>query len=808
MTATDEIPSLLEATRKPEVATIIKKLEEKGFRWEAVGGIENNSGTIDIGADPAECLAERITNAIDAVVEREWRDHHFHETQPSTPREAAERWFNIPKGQLSSLIEKERRRLAESIRVTLHESDVKDSPTISILDSGVGQHPSDFKSTLLSLHQKNKIDLHFLMGAYGQGGAAVYPWCEYAVIVSRRVPSLLSKGQKDCIGWTVVRYNPLDANHKNGRYEYMVAPNGEIPWLDATAYKDSDLPGTRVTLVQYSLPKYSTIFTALRWSMWSLANQVLYDPPLPFLIGDERIRQYPKLRDKSPTQRTRVITGNTNRLRARLKGEITVEPSDQGEENLEGDIRYDQEHTIPLGQNGQAVVRFWVFNFPKTKSETPPVDTYADKESSIAVTLNGQRQAKFDRTYFRTPLNLPILKDYMLVQIDCDRLSKQGKKALFSATRDRIRQGPFLDALMKEMNEIISKDPHIKAIVADLQEAALKSASTEENLRISRQLEDLISRWEAKSRITQVGHQMMGDEKGRLTIQPLGRKEEVEEPEDEEQEEVAPPPPSRFWTGKYFPTELDFVQKSDPLRIPLGKRFTLLLRTNGQDDCLTRDKDRGELSFTVDPAGTLLERSRSQLRSGRMAIGLITSEGTSLDDHAVVTATLTFPNRDTLVAKRNAIFAKTKRGMRKPVLVEGAPKYRIVPVIRENDQWKTDKGDLAPVPTWTDESVALVDTSGKTIIIYVNMSNRDYIDAIRNRNITQEMIHRYSDRYKVAIAFHAYLQDHGIREMGKQNKAPPQPEALEAELQRTVRTVIFTTFVAPDQAVLAQVPGD
>ena len=199
MTATDEIPSLLEATRKPEVATIIKKLEEKGFRWEAVGGIENNSGTIDIGADPAECLAERITNAIDAVVEREWRDHHFHETQPSTPREAAERWFNIPKGQLSRLIEKERRRLAESIRVTLHESDVKDSPTISILDSGVGQHPSDFKSTLLSLHQKNKIDLHFLMGAYGQGGAAVYPWCEYAVIVSRRVPSLLSEGQKDSI---------------------------------------------------------------------------------------------------------------------------------------------------------------------------------------------------------------------------------------------------------------------------------------------------------------------------------------------------------------------------------------------------------------------------------------------------------------------------------------------------------------------------------------------------------------------------------------------------------------------------------
>jgi hypothetical protein len=806
MPATNEIQNLFEATRKADVAPIIQRLETKGFRWKPVGGILNNSGAVEIGSDPAESLTERITNAIDAVLEREWKEHHSNEPQPLTPRDAAERWFKIPKGQLSRFSSVDRRKLAGAIQVTLHESDVQNSPTVSVADSGIGQHPSDFSSTLLSLHHDNKIGMHFLMGAYGQGGAAVYAFCEYTIIISRRTPSLLGKGEKDSVGWTIVRYNELDADHKNGRYEYIVNPEGEIPSFDAASGKNTIQPGTRVIMIQYSLPKYSTIFTALRWSLWSLANQVLYDPVLPFLIGDERSKQYPSLKTKSPTQRTRVIIGNTNRLRARLKGEVTIEPSDQ-EEDLEGDIRYDQEHTVPLGQNGQAIIRFWVFNYPKTKSKTPPVDVYADAQSSIVVTLNGQRQAKMDRTYFRTTLNLPILKDYMIVQIDCDRLSKSGKKELFSATRDRIRQGPFLDALLNEMNEIISKDPHIKSIVADLQEAALKSASTEQNVRLSRQLEELINEWEAKTKVAQVGHQMLADEKGRPTIQSLKRKDEVDEEVEAGPEPEPVPPATRFWTGKYFPTEFDFVSKSNPLRLPLGKRYTILLRNNGQDDCLTRDKDRGELSIQVDPSGTLLEKSRSQSRSGRVAVGVITSDGTSVDDHALITATLSFPNRDPLIAKRDIVFAKTRLGMRKPVILDGTPKYQIVPVVRENDQWKTDKGDIVPL-TWTEDSVAQVDTSGKSVIIYVSMSNRDYIDAIRSRNLTGDIIHRYSDRYKVAIAFHTYLQDLSVREMAKENKPLPQSETLEAELQRTVRTVIFTTFVAPEQAVLAQVPRD
>src|SRR5437667_3564623 len=100
----------------------IVALESQGFNWKPVGGISNNSGTVEIGSDPGESLNERITNAIDAVLEREWREKHFSESQPASPREAVTRWFRIPGGKLSNLPQESRRKLAEMIQVILLES--------------------------------------------------------------------------------------------------------------------------------------------------------------------------------------------------------------------------------------------------------------------------------------------------------------------------------------------------------------------------------------------------------------------------------------------------------------------------------------------------------------------------------------------------------------------------------------------------------------------------------------------------------------------------------------------------------------
>lgn len=55
-----------------EARQTVKKLEAAdGFTWRAVGDRESNFGNINIGSDPGHAFVERVTNAIDAVIERE-----------------------------------------------------------------------------------------------------------------------------------------------------------------------------------------------------------------------------------------------------------------------------------------------------------------------------------------------------------------------------------------------------------------------------------------------------------------------------------------------------------------------------------------------------------------------------------------------------------------------------------------------------------------------------------------------------------------------------------------------------------------
>jgi hypothetical protein len=56
---------------KPSLEIIGRLETEHGFQWQAVGGRENNYGSINIGSDPGYALIERVTNSIDAVIERE-----------------------------------------------------------------------------------------------------------------------------------------------------------------------------------------------------------------------------------------------------------------------------------------------------------------------------------------------------------------------------------------------------------------------------------------------------------------------------------------------------------------------------------------------------------------------------------------------------------------------------------------------------------------------------------------------------------------------------------------------------------------
>src|SRR5882724_10126829 len=90
------------------------------IKWFPVGGKdkENNSGIINVATDPGRSIVERITNAVDGVLERE---HETHSGKPDcrSPREAANAWLGVPLDGLSLLSTRQRQNYADDIVIRI-----------------------------------------------------------------------------------------------------------------------------------------------------------------------------------------------------------------------------------------------------------------------------------------------------------------------------------------------------------------------------------------------------------------------------------------------------------------------------------------------------------------------------------------------------------------------------------------------------------------------------------------------------------------------------------------------------------------
>jgi len=273
------------------------------IQWIPIGDRENNVGTIEGSADPGRSIVERITNGIDAILEKE---HEKHNGNPDcrSPKEAAFAWLEVPLQGLSELSPTQRRGLAQQIIVKLQAGDGKDARIIEIRDEGVGITPENMRSTILSLNESNKIQKHYVAGMYGQGGSSTFARSKYTLIASR-------KGTDPRVGFTVVRYMDLDPDSfKSGHYVYLTF-NGSVLQIEQD-FKDFKA-GTQVKHFGYDLSNYSSPVGPN--SLYGLLNAILFDPILPIWL-DNQIHNY-----------RRVIKGSRNALNGAV---------DEGDENRRG----------------------------------------------------------------------------------------------------------------------------------------------------------------------------------------------------------------------------------------------------------------------------------------------------------------------------------------------------------------------------------------------------------------------------------------------------------------------------------------
>lgn len=427
--------NLINAYKPDEVRKLIQKIGMSKIRWENVGNRRNNLATINIGTDPAAGVAERITNAIDAVLEKEWNIQGKPEGYIS-PRRASEAWFNIEDGKLSkikSARDKKIEKLSDKVRVLLHDSGNQNKPTVEIRDKGIGLEAEQFSKTILELNGSNKINKLHLMGAFGQGGSTALAYNNYTIIISK--PAFKKdERKKSKLSFTIVRINPGNIDlDKHEWYEYMVDNTTGQPFvleIDDSTFES----GTLVRHVLMDLGKYKGIITTPTNSLWYLSHNYLFDPILPFTISDRR-------QDRTEN---RTVTGN-NRL-------LTYT------DNLE----YRNQATLTF-KTGTATIYWWVLN-TLGKDPRDRIKHYTKVSRPIIITHNGQKQGTLSNGLIKKDLKLPYLDRYLVVHIEADYLDNDSKRQLFSSTRESLKATSIVDELTKLTIDTLAEDDELKRL--------------------------------------------------------------------------------------------------------------------------------------------------------------------------------------------------------------------------------------------------------------------------------------------------------------------------------------------------------
>ena len=71
VTASEQVQDILTAIGDSPAVNVNEPFGPFGFQWHFYGDNPSNMSTINLGSKPGRSLTERVTNAIDAVLERE-----------------------------------------------------------------------------------------------------------------------------------------------------------------------------------------------------------------------------------------------------------------------------------------------------------------------------------------------------------------------------------------------------------------------------------------------------------------------------------------------------------------------------------------------------------------------------------------------------------------------------------------------------------------------------------------------------------------------------------------------------------------
>jgi hypothetical protein len=469
--------------------------------WHPLGNDIGNARAFrnQHGNAPAD-LIEKVTNNVDAILELACRllgiDPRSPEA-PKTPEEAARLLCNYyadtleevqainkgPKKQPNlhpNLYDNKqellnvlgaRRFYSRQIQITAAQSMYSHYPSLILLDEGIGQHTDRFPDTFLTTSGKNKTDIPFLQGQYGQGGTGAHNYCGNfgaVLIISMRHPVIaeMEGYPSSPVTATIIRKHPRtkDEEYLPTYLEYLKI-NGKIPsweyreedWKDLKLeipWKGDVLTpplaiygsigqtfrhGTWQKLFDYQIDYPSDIIRGpskdtsrnTTSSLWEHLNHSYPNPILPYTLREPRrlMQSRNKTSEQSLYKDTLCVLGNIVRTKMDKlnKGHTVIK------EGWIGDIGSLKIEVVIAGFNTVGMVDCDPSDDDGSVYLPPP-------SKRVSLLVGGQTHGYHQRgrDFIRRKLGFPLLADYMAIYVDISGIKPYVRESITMANRETL----------------------------------------------------------------------------------------------------------------------------------------------------------------------------------------------------------------------------------------------------------------------------------------------------------------------------------------------------------------------------------
>ena len=727
------------APTEDKVREIIDEHSEmfRDEHWHPLGGDENFFGIVrGQQSNPIAAIVEKVTNSIDAILMKKCHEAGIDPKAPEAPRnmEEARQTFFIDHKQWD--LQSARRRQAEEIQI------IADGPprntSVIIYDNGEGQRPEDFEKTFLSLVSGNKIHIHFVQGKYNMGGSGALLFCgkeRYQLIGSKRFDN---HGK---FGFTLVRQrkigNAQDAK-RHSHFEYLKirgsVPSFECADMDLKLFGRKFKTGTIIKMYSYQFPPgYAGFAQDLNQSL----NEFLFEPVLPILTVDKKER-YPN---------NKVLELDLFGLKRRL----------EEDKNDYVDSLFSEEYEDELF--GKAKISCYVFK-PKLsgrdakKTKEIIRERFFKNDMSVMFSVNGQVHGHFTSEFITRTLKFNLLKDSLLIHVDCTGMKPDFREELFMSDRERLKKGDEAMQLRKYLGDKLRKSPLDEISRRRKESIGLESEDTSELIK------------------SFAKNLPKNSELLRLLEQTLKLEEFKEKKKGPKKDKPKEPKEEKPFFPKRFPSMFKFQKKKDGINVisvPLNGEKTLLFDTDVGNDYFDRVEDPGDLQLGLlqikySEAGggetlgdekeisKLLNIVKSSPQNGTIKVNINPTKEIQVGDELEVKASLDGCG-ETL---EEIVWVKIseKKGSKEPIPREEEDSDSIgLPELKRVQKNEWDNLEQQGISMGHTTVMYPVGEGDKLETIYINLDSSMFLNH-RSRLKNEEQIVMAQKKYLTSVYFH------------------------------------------------------